>query len=289
MRSGGVHTLGVAEPRAANKGEQDAAPATGAQGRSKGGVRSHVPADIRNVSFPASMRGYDRAAVEAYVRRVNRVIAELEVTRSPQAAVKHAVERVSEQTKSILEEARESAEQITTTARAEGDEILAGAKAEAAELVVNASDGADRVRVEAEQLIAGAKAEAEKLIKDAKAEAEQIVGAANAEAAERRSQADEELTSLQAQAEAKMRELEADTATVWKERHELLGDIDRMAVRLHEAASAAASRFSDEDRDEVADETRPGTESEQTAVLPAAAPAEGAVDEPPARRQPRKT
>jgi len=289
MRSGGVHTLGVAEPRAANTGEQDAAPATGAQGRSKGGVRSHVPADIRNVSFPASMRGYDRAAVEAYVRRVNRVIAELEVTRSPQAAVKHAVERVSEQTKSILEEARESAEQITTTARAEGDEILAGAKAEAAELVVNASDGADRVRVEAEQLIAGAKAEAEKLIKDAKAEAEQIVGAANAEAAERRSQADEELTSLQAQAEAKMRELEADTATVWKERHELLGDIDRMAVRLHEAASAAASRFSDEDRDEVADETRPGTESEQTAVLPAAAPAEGAVDEPPARRQPRKT
>jgi DivIVA domain-containing protein len=171
MRSGGVHTLGVAEPRATNTGEQDAAQAPGPQGRSKGGVRSHVPADIRNVSFPASMRGYDRAAVEAYVRRVNRVIAELEVTRSPQAAVKHAVERVSEQTKAILEEARESAEQITTTARAEGDEILAGAKAEAAELVVNASDEADRVRAEAEQLIADAKAEAEKLVKGAKAEA----------------------------------------------------------------------------------------------------------------------
>jgi DivIVA domain-containing protein len=274
MRSGGVHTLGVAEPRAANTGEKDAAPATGTQGRSKGGVRSHVPADIRNVSFPASMRGYDRAAVEAYVRRVNRVIAELEVTRSPQAAVKHAVERVSEQTKAILEEARESAEQITATARAEGDEILARAKAEAAELVVNASAEADRVRAEAEQLIAGAKAEAER-----------IVGAANAEAAERRRQSDDELASLQEQAEAKMRELEADTATVWKERHELLGDIDRMASRLHEAASAAAARFSDEGGDKVADEAAPATEAEQTAVLPAAP----TVAEPPARRRSRKT
>jgi DivIVA domain-containing protein len=31
--------------------------------------------DIRNVSFPGSVRGYDRAAVDAYVKRVNRVIA----------------------------------------------------------------------------------------------------------------------------------------------------------------------------------------------------------------------
>src|SRR5205823_3153632 len=69
--------------------------------------RTRVPADIRNVAFPAAMRGYDRDAVDAYVRRVNRVIAELEVTRSPQAAVRHAVERVGEQTKTILDEARE--------------------------------------------------------------------------------------------------------------------------------------------------------------------------------------
>jgi len=286
-----VHTFVVAEPRAASKGDQDAAPATGAEGRSKGGggLRANVPADIRNVSFPASMRGYDRGAVEAYVRRVNRVIAELEVTRSPQAAVKHAVERVSEQTKAILEEARESAEQIIGTARAEGDEILAGAKAEAAELVVNASDEADRAHAEAEQLIAGAKAEAEQLIAGAKAEAEGIVGAANAEAAERRRQSDEELASLQEQAEAKIRELEADTATVWKERHELLGDIDRMASRLHEAASAAAARFSDDERDEDAAETAPTAEAAQTAILPPAAPAEDAADQAPARRRSRKS
>ena len=257
----------MAEPRAANKGDKTA-PA------SKGSARSHVPAEIRNVSFPAAMRGYDRAAVEAYVRRVNRVIAELEVTRSPQAAVKHAVERVSEQTKQILEDARESAEQITATARADGDEILAGAKAEAAELVVNASAEADRVRAETEQLIASAKAEAEQRVAGAKAEAQQIVDTANATAEERRRQSEQELAKLQQEAEAKMRELEADTATVWKERHELLGDIDRMATRLHEAASAAAARFSDEPG-EVADEPEQPTDVDQTAVIPAAASGDG--------------
>jgi DivIVA domain-containing protein len=55
-----------------------------------------VPAE-RNVTFTGSRRGYDRGAVDAYVERVNRLIAELEVTRSPQAAVRHALERVGEQ------------------------------------------------------------------------------------------------------------------------------------------------------------------------------------------------
>jgi DivIVA domain-containing protein len=251
----------VAEPRATNTGDENA----GAQPRSESvrDPRTHLPAELRNVSFPAAMRGYDRGAVDAYVRRVNRVIAELEVTRSPQAAVRHAVERVSEQTKTILEEARESAEQLTATGRAEGDEILATAKAEAAELVVSASAEADRVRAEAEQLLA-----------DAKAEGEKIVTAANTEADERRRQSEEELARLHAEAEAKMRELEADTATVWKQRHELLGDIDRMAATLHEAASEAAARFTPDLADD-GDVERPATDAEKTAVL-APAPADEA-------------
>lgn len=259
-----VHTLGVAESRATKTKDENA----GAKGRPAGAGdrRAHVPAEIRNVSFPAAMRGYDRGAVDAYVRRVNRVIAELEVTRSPQAAVRHAVERVSEQTKAILDEARESAEQLTATGRAEGDEILAAAKAEAAELVVNAGAESDRVRIEAEQLLA-----------DARAEAEKIVAAANAEAAERRGQSEEELANLQAQAQAKMRELEADTATVWKERQALLGDIDRMAATLHEAAAAASARFSQDERGEAetSDGSAPATEAEQTAVLDAEGAATG--------------
>src|SRR5436190_720178 len=127
----------MAGDKSSDAGERTSAPSPGPPEQAGGfnDLRAHVPAEIRNVSFPVSVRGYDRKAVEAYIQRVNRVIAELEVSRSPQAAVRHAVDRVSEQTKGILQQARESAEQITTAAREEAEEILAGAKAEAAELV----------------------------------------------------------------------------------------------------------------------------------------------------------
>jgi DivIVA domain-containing protein len=193
--------------------------------------QSEVPAEIRNVSFPVGVRGYERKAVEAYVRRVNRVIAELEVTRSPQAAVRHAVERVGEQTKAILDEARGSAEKITTTAQAEADEIVGQAKAKAADLVVAADTDADRIRTESDQRVADAKVEAEKILAQAKAQAE-----------ERRRDSEQELASIREQAEARLAELEADTATLWDHRHMLLGDIDRMADQLHEAAREAAGR-----------------------------------------------
>jgi DivIVA domain-containing protein len=210
------------------------------------------PADLRNVSFPLAVRGYDRDTVEAYVRKVNRVIAELEVTRSPQAAVRHAVERVGEQTKTILDEARESAEKITNTAQAEADEIVAQAKAKAADLVVGAGTEADRVRAESEELVARSKAQAEEIVAKAKATAE-----------EHRREAEQELTQLREKTEARMRELEADTATLWDRRHELLGDIDRMADELHEAAREAAGRFARAG----AEEPEPA-EAEKTAILP---------------------
>jgi DivIVA domain-containing protein len=216
--------------------------------------KTEVPAEIRNVTFPVGVRGYDRKAVEAYVRRVNRVIAELEVTRSPQAAVRHAVERVEEQTKSILEEARASAEKITTTAQAEASEIVAQAKAKAADLVVAADSDADRIRAESDELVARSKAQAEGIVAEAKANAEKL-----------RHESERQLAELQEQAEARMRELEADTASVWDRRHALLGDIDRMADLLHDAAREASGRFA-----RVGAESEELPEAEETAILPKA-------------------
>jgi DivIVA domain-containing protein len=195
-------------------------------------LRADVPGEIRDVSFPVAVRGYDRRAVEAYIQRVNRVIAELEVSRSPQAAVRHAVDRVSEQTKGILQQARESAEQIAAAAREEAEQIAAAAKAEAADLVVNAGAEADRLGGEAEQALA-----------DARAEADAIVARAGADADERRRRAGEEITARQEEAQARLRELQADTAAVWKERGELIADIEALATGLQQAAAAAVARF----------------------------------------------
>jgi DivIVA domain-containing protein len=235
-----------------------------------GDVRRHLPAGIRDVSFPVSVRGYDRRAVDAYIHRVNRVIAELEVTRSPQAAVRHAVDRVADQTKAILQQARESAEKITTTAREEAAEIMATAKAEAADIVVNASAEADRARAEAEQAVASAAAEAEDIVARSRTEADKIIARSRDEAAERLRRSKEELAALQDQAEARMRELRADTEAVWNQRHELLGEIHRMAARLQEVAGAAADRSAPhgptEPEKEAADELQSETEAQPTGV-----------------------
>src|SRR5919206_2226062 len=143
-------------------------------------LRHHVPAEIRNVSFPVSVRGYDRHAVDAYVARVNRVIAELEVSRSPQAAVRHALDRVGEQTIAILNEARQSAERIADAAREESEANIAEAKAHAADLVVSASAQAEQDRAEGERIVAAAKAEAEGIVSQARATAAKTLDEARA-------------------------------------------------------------------------------------------------------------
>ena len=194
-------------------------------------VRQHVPADIRSVSFPVSVRGYDRAAVDAYVKRVNRVIAELQVGRTPQAAVRHALDRVGQQTIAVLQEARESADKLLEAAREEADESKEQAKAEAAKLVVNASAEADRTR-----------AEAEEVLKQAREQGDDILARTRAEAELKRKQAEDEIAALREAAEKKMRELETDTEAVRSERKQLLDDVDSMAERLRELARAAASR-----------------------------------------------
>jgi DivIVA domain-containing protein len=187
--------------------------------------------DIRNVSFPGSVRGYDRSAVDAYVKRVNRVIAELEMSSSPRAAVRHALEQVGEQTSGILQRARETAEEITASARQEAEETTARAKAEAAEIVVNASSAADRAKADASELIAKATAEGEGVLAESRAEAERILVRAREEAA-----------ALLEESEARLRELHADIAVTWKERRELLDDVRGIATKLEQAATRAAAR-----------------------------------------------
>jgi DivIVA domain-containing protein len=220
-----------------------------------------IPKEIRNVSFPGSMRGYDRAAVDAYVKSVNRVIAELEIGSSPRAAVRHALEQVGGQTSGILQRAREAAEEITASARQEADELIAHAKAEAAEIVVNASTAADRERADAGAHLAAAKAEADEILAEAKAEAEKALAQARADAAQRLQRSQQEVAAVQKEAEARLRELRADTETVREERGELLGDIGGLATQLEELTRAAVARYRPEEPEEATAEAEPGPEA----------------------------
>ena len=109
-------------------------------------------------------------------------------------------------------------------------------KAEAEEFVANA-------KREADESVAQAKSEADGMVTDARGEAQNILARTQAEADERLKRLQEELAALREEAETRRREIQADTEAVWKERHELLEDIRRMAAGLVDLTNAAAARI----------------------------------------------
>jgi DivIVA domain-containing protein len=238
--------------RAASEAEQEREQEQ-EQDRPFADFRDYVPTELLNVSFPAAVRGYDRGAVDAYVKRVNRVIAEVKVSSSPRAAVRHALRQTEQEVAGLLERARETADQVTTSALREAETEAEGIRAKAAELLVNANAEAEATKAESEQLLADAKAEAEVLLEKTKGEAEDIlvrsrleaentVAGAQTTADERLRQLEAELSSLQDQTETRMREFQADTSAVWEQRRRLLDDIRRMASVLVELADSAVAQ-----------------------------------------------
>jgi DivIVA domain-containing protein len=206
---------------------------------SRGGridVRDQLPEEIRDPSFPASVRGYSRQAVDAYVERVNTVIAELQVSGSPRAAVRHALDRVGEQTSGILQHARETAEEITTSAREEAEDTTARAKAEAQDITTDAqrqaSDAIAGATAKADEIIARARTEADEILKRANDESENTLAQARIDADTRAREVHEEIDALREDAEARMGSLEADIAAISDERRTLLDEIHRIAARL---------------------------------------------------------
>src|SRR5438270_12868938 len=91
--------------------------------------------EVATVEFPIALRGYDRLAVDAYVKRTSQLVAELQSTRSPEAAVRRALERVGEEVSGILQRAHETAEQIAAAARREAEDRLELARHEAEQIL----------------------------------------------------------------------------------------------------------------------------------------------------------
>src|SRR3954468_23429152 len=89
--------------------------------------------------FPLVIRGYDRRMVDEHVELLTERLAELEALQSPSVAVQEALERVANDTGSILKEAHETA-----------DGVLSRANAEAERLVREATEEADRTIASAE-------------------------------------------------------------------------------------------------------------------------------------------
>jgi DivIVA domain-containing protein len=116
--------------------------------------------ELGSVTFATVWRGYDTAAVDAYVRRVSRALTELEETRTPQDVVRRALDRVGEETAAILREAEEAAQRITTKSRSDAADRVQKADREAHEITLRArarlrelDADIDRIWIERQRII----------------------------------------------------------------------------------------------------------------------------------------
>lgn len=129
-------------------------------------------AEAANPDFPVVLRGYDRMAVEAYVNKITQLVAELYATRSPEGAVRRALERVGGEVSAILQRAHETANQITTDSRSEGEGRLMRAREEADALERSSRQRARELEQEAQRRVQELDAEVDRIW----AERDRIVG-----------------------------------------------------------------------------------------------------------------
>ena len=143
-------------------------PPANAAGRPPG--RTRVPdsevAELRDVRFSTSLRGYDRDQVDAFVGRVNQVIAELQITAAPESAIRHALKQVTEETQGILERAHETADEITEHAKQEAQQRHEASENDARQLRDDAAHEAREVREAGEARGAELEADAQAILEE---------------------------------------------------------------------------------------------------------------------------
>jgi cell division initiation protein len=158
---------------------------------------------LSDVSFPAAMRGYDRAAVDAYVEEVTRIVAELEARQSSEAVIKRALDEVGEHTSAILQKAHEAADEIARNSRVQADDRLQRAEREAADVQRQIDDWLLQSQKETETLLA----ERRRILDEMRRLAEELLAVAD-DSLERLEELEERVS-----AEPEAAEPETDEAT----------------------------------------------------------------------------
>jgi DivIVA domain-containing protein len=242
--------------------------------------RDRILQDARSVEFSVALRGYDRDQVDRYVEKMSRLITELEMSSSPEAAVRHALDEVSEETRDILQRAHQTAEEITARSRAKADDRLQTAERESQELREaaerQAGEAREAAREEASRLREAAEREAAtlrgtaqrevaelreaaahdvaelrevnsrevtELRETAERETQQLRAAAQREADDLRAAARREAEETIEAAELRARELARSAETVWRERRRLIEDMRAVGEQLVAIGETEAKRF----------------------------------------------
>ncbi len=185
---------------------------------------------IRNATFPASRRGYDKQEVEKFLARLADWLETGGGDESRSETVKRELERVGERTGAILAQAEESAQQIRTEAEQQAHETVTTANAEA-----------EKTRQEADAYSTETRGSADSY-------AEETRRAVEEEAAADRARSEEEAREAIADAEAQARriveegtrrreDIEAVIADLVRRRDLVLSDIQELGGKLADAVT----------------------------------------------------
>jgi len=107
-------------------------------------ARSRVD-EIASRTFPVAMRGYDRAAVDAFVQEVVAIVSDLESRQTQDSVVQKALAELGEETAGILQRAHETAEEIAARSRAQAEGRLERAERESELLRQEADAYSDKI------------------------------------------------------------------------------------------------------------------------------------------------
>jgi DivIVA domain-containing protein len=186
---------------------------------------------IRNATFPLSVRGYDRTQVDAFLAE----IADWLETgggggAAADEATRNALERVGEQTASILTEAHRA-----------GEEIREDATAGVRQQLLDANATAEKVREEAAEYAADTRDEADayarKVRGDADAYASRTTAEIESEIAEDRENAKKEAERIVADANKRKADIESVIGDLEQRRDAVLAELDRLASGITGTAS----------------------------------------------------
>jgi hypothetical protein len=89
--------------------------------------------------FPIVRHGYDTAAVDEHVAELEHELEHLRTDRPAERAIAHEIDRIGEQTASILRVAHEKAAEITRDAQAQAEKLLADAASNASAVTEGAT------------------------------------------------------------------------------------------------------------------------------------------------------
>jgi DivIVA domain-containing protein len=183
---------------------------------------------IRNATFPAARRGYDKHEVEKFLARLADWLETGGGDESRSDTVKRELERVGQRTGAILAQAEESAQQIRSEAEDEARGTINSANAEAEE-----------ARTEADTYSQETRSAADAYGEDSRRNADENAAAIRADAEEG---ARETIASAQAQASRivdegtrRREDIEAVIGDLVRRRDDVLTDAEALAGRLEEA------------------------------------------------------